>query len=76
MEKEKEKTFSKIENITIVGLSKWLQNSAKKSSLLENKKVINLPNPIDTDKFNLLIKKKQESFGIFQKIKSLCFLVL
>lgn len=45
--KRKEKTFSKLSDITIVGLSKWLEESAKLSSLLKDKNIINLPNPID-----------------------------
>jgi glycosyltransferase involved in cell wall biosynthesis len=42
------KTFNKIKNLTIVGLSQWLADSAKNSYLLKDSKVVNLPNPIDT----------------------------
>ncbi|MEM5947465.1 glycosyltransferase family 4 protein [Spirochaetia bacterium 38H-sp] len=44
----KRKVFEKMDNITIVGLSRWLMTCSKKSSLLQDKKHINLPNPIDT----------------------------
>jgi len=49
--KRKAKAYAKIKNITIVGLSKWLHTSAKKSPLLKDKKHINLPNPIDVNIF-------------------------
>jgi len=47
----KQKTFSKMENLTIVGLSRWLAECARQSTLLKNKRVVNLPNPIDTTAF-------------------------
>ena len=47
----KHNTFHQIPNMTIVGLSRWLETCAKESSLFRNKKVINMPNPIDTDRF-------------------------
>lgn len=50
----KKKTYSKINNLTIVGLSKWLTKSAKKSTLLKNSNVVNLPNLIDTDLYKPL----------------------
>jgi len=46
--KRKKKIFSQIDNLTIVGLSKWLSKCAMSSELLKDKKHINLPNPIDT----------------------------
>ena len=42
----KQKTFSKIPNLTIIGLSSWLNNCSKKSSLLKDRRHLNLPNPI------------------------------
>lgn len=47
----KEKVFSQLPNMTIVGLSRWITESAKKSSLFRDKKIITLPNPIDTTVF-------------------------
>lgn len=38
-------------DFTIVGLSRWLAACAQKSHLLKNKKIVNLPNPIDTSVF-------------------------
>lgn len=54
----KEKTFSKIPNMTIVGLSKWLSDCAQKSTLFRDKNVVNLPNPIDTTIFKPFDKEK------------------
>lgn len=47
----KQKTFSKLPDMVIVGLSKWLENCAKESTLFKNHKIVNLPNPIDTNIF-------------------------
>jgi glycosyltransferase involved in cell wall biosynthesis len=54
----KQKAFSKIENITVVGLSKWLNDSSKNSPLLKDKTHINLPNPIDTNIYRPFDKNK------------------
>ena len=54
----KKNIYDKIENMTIVGLSFWMHESAKKSKLLENKKHINIPNPINTDIFKPFDKEK------------------
>jgi hypothetical protein len=40
--KRKKKTFIKINNLTIIGLSKWIMNISKESSLLKDKRHINL----------------------------------
>jgi glycosyltransferase involved in cell wall biosynthesis len=55
--KRKLKTYSKIDNITIIGLSKWMAKCAKESYLFREKTIINLPNPIDTQKFKPISKK-------------------
>lgn len=55
--KRKKETFSSIENITFIGLSKWIENCAKESGLLKGKRVINIPNPINTDVFSAMDKK-------------------
>lgn len=57
----KQKTFIKLTNITLVGLSKWLENCAKNSSLFRNYKIVNLPNPIDTDIFKSFNKQQARS---------------
>jgi glycosyltransferase involved in cell wall biosynthesis len=57
----KQKTYSKLTNLTIVGLSSWLKTCAGDSSLLKNKKTVNLPNPIDTKLFKAFDKLKARS---------------
>jgi len=52
----KYKTFKKIDKLIIVGLSKWICERAKESSLLQDRKIVNLPNPIDVDLFKPLEK--------------------
>lgn len=71
----KQKVYAKIDNMIIVGLSNWLSNCAKKSSLLKSKRHICLPNPIDTKVFapcdkvqarqllNMPLQKKLLLFG-------------
>lgn len=71
----KKKTYGKFNNVTINGLSKWLHDCSKSSSLLGDKPHVNLPNPIDTkayspfnksyarDLFNLPLNRKLVLFG-------------
>jgi len=47
----KKNTYARIKDLTIVGVSQWLANSARESSLFKNNRVINLPNPLDTSRF-------------------------
>lgn len=73
--RRKQVVFSQLSKMTIIGLSKWLAECASSSVLLQNNRVVNLPNPIDTkvfspfDKiearklFNLPLDKKLILFG-------------
>lgn len=47
----KRQVYAQIEDMTIVGLSDWMHQAAKNSSLLKDKNHIQLPNPIDTTAF-------------------------
>jgi glycosyltransferase involved in cell wall biosynthesis len=67
----KKKVFSTIENMTIVGLSRWMYKSAKSSSLLKGKKHIQLPNPIDTTLFKPFDKEKSRELWSLPKNKKL-----
>lgn len=40
------------DKLSFIGLSMWITNEAKKSKLLANHKIVNLPNPIDCDLFS------------------------
>ncbi|MDO8886366.1 glycosyltransferase family 4 protein [Candidatus Oleimmundimicrobium sp.] len=55
----KQKAFADMDNIIIIGLSRWLADCAQKSALFASKRVLNLPNPIDTRIFAPI--KKQEA---------------
>jgi len=57
--RRKQKVFSKLTNMTVVGLSRWIEGCAKESSLFE----IQLFS-------NHSIKRSQKSFGIYQKINN------
>ena len=47
----KRRTLEKVKNITIVGLSRWMADNARKSALFGQLPVVNIPNPIDTGVF-------------------------
>lgn len=76
----KEKTYGQLQNLTVVGLSEWLRNSAASSKLLQYQNVVNLPNPIDINLFkpihkdqarkrlNLPLNKKLVLFGAMSSI--------
>jgi glycosyltransferase involved in cell wall biosynthesis len=53
----KRNTYKKLPNMVIVGLSKWITNCTKESSLLKNHEIVNIPNPIDTNIFKPLDTK-------------------
>lgn len=67
----KKNVFSKKKNITIVGLSRWLYACSKNSTLLKDKKHINLPNPIDTSIFKPFNKDKSRELWNLPKDKKL-----
>jgi len=69
--RRKKKTFDKMKNLTIVGLSRWVTNTSKESSLLKNKRHINLPNPINTDIFKPFDKEKSRELWSLPKDKKL-----
>lgn len=54
----KQKTFSKLPDLVVVSLSRWLYDCAKNSALFVNNKIVNIPNPIDTTIFKPLQKEK------------------
>lgn len=54
----KKKTYDKLSSLVVVGLSKWITNCVKESTLLKNHEVVNIPNPIDTNIFKPLDKEQ------------------
>ena len=72
--KRKNKTYSKITNLTIVGLSNWLQGCAKSSTLFKNRTIVNLPNPINTKIYKPIDKEKARAFfGLTNEKKYILF---
>lgn len=57
----KQKVLSKISDITIVGVSKWITKCSENSALLGNKKHLTIPNPLDTSIYKPLLKKNARS---------------
>lgn len=57
----KKRTYNKLPNMVIVGLSRWITNCTKESSLLKNHEIVNIPNPIDTNVFKPLDTKHARS---------------
>ena len=68
--KRKQKTYNKI-NMTIIGLSKWLNETSKNSQLLRDKKHINLPNPINTETYKQFDKDLSRELWNLPKNKKL-----
>jgi glycosyltransferase involved in cell wall biosynthesis len=67
----KKRVFSQIDNLTIVGLSQWISESAKRSTLLAEKRHINLPNPIDTSFFKPFDREKARELWSLPQDKKL-----
>jgi len=73
--KRKEKIFARVPNMTVVGLSRWITDTAKESNLLNKHTIVNLPNPINThifkpfdknlsrERWNFPLNKKLVLFG-------------
>jgi glycosyltransferase involved in cell wall biosynthesis len=68
--KRKEKNYKNLD-LTVVGLSKWLNECSKESTLLKDKKHVNLPNPIDTNIFKPFDKEKSRELWNLPKDKKL-----
>lgn len=54
---QKHNVYSKISNLTIIGHSRWLTNSARESSVFSNKSVLHIPQTIDINRFKPLDKE-------------------
>jgi len=67
----KQKAFQKIQNLTIIGLSKWLENCARNSNLFRKKNVVNFPNPIDTATFRPFNKNQSRDLWHLSQDKKL-----
>ena len=45
------KSYAKVQSMTVVGVSKWITDCAKESSLFSDRKIENIPNCIDVNLF-------------------------
>jgi glycosyltransferase involved in cell wall biosynthesis len=71
---KKQKNYSKIKNLTVVGHSKWLADLAKTSSVFSGTTVKNLPTPIDMVRFSRFSKEHARSlFNLPQNKKLILF---
>lgn len=70
----KERTYNSMEKFTVVGLSRWIAEEAKKSWLLTNQRVVCLPNPIDINIFRPVEKSQvRDLFGLPRGKKIIAF---
>ncbi|MEG2081170.1 MAG: glycosyltransferase [Oscillospiraceae bacterium] len=68
MQKDKEKYFSKIDNLAILGVSKWVTKEAEKSSIFKNAKVFkSIYNWIDLEKFKPVESDAKKRLGLENK---------
>jgi hypothetical protein len=58
-------------DLTLVACSEWLAEKARQSSLLQGKKVISIPNPIDTKLFYPQNKQKLANSLIWHRISNI-----
>lgn len=71
LQKEKQKHFQKINNLTIVGLSTWIAECAHKSVVLCEKKIFKLPNILDTDLYQPSCRRESRRYFQLSQTKKL-----
>jgi glycosyltransferase involved in cell wall biosynthesis len=72
--KRKKRTFSRVNNMAVIGVSRWLTDQAKSSTLFRDKYIINIPNPINTHTFSPLNKAvAKDMLGFSPRIKIILF---
>jgi len=54
----KQRTYNSMEKFTVVGVSRWIAEEARKSRLLTNQRIVCLPNPIDINVFRPIEKSQ------------------
>ena len=71
---KKNKSYAKIDNMKVIGVSKWISNCAKKSRLLSKFDVHTIPNPLDIKIFKPIDKfKAREILGLDKNKKIILF---
>lgn len=71
IEQRKQKTYSKISNLHLVAPSKWIEDCASKSTLLRNRTIKRLPNPLNTKIFKPIDKGVSRSLWNLPAAKKL-----
>ncbi len=70
----KKESYTHIKNMTIIGLSRWMHSCAKMSTLLKEKRHVQLPNPIDTSYFKPFdVDHAKEKWGFSKEKKIVLF---
>lgn len=70
----KKKAIFETYDFTVVTCSQWLAEQASKSSLLAGKKIVSIPNPIDTELFKPMEKAEaRQIFGLDPQKKYILF---
>ena len=70
----KSRFFDKVDDLTVIGLSKWLADEASRSSLFTGRRVVNLPNPIDCSVYRPIDRTvARELWGISPDAKVVAF---
>jgi len=69
--KSKKSVFDRLPNMTIVGLSSWLNQCSKDSSLLDKLPHHNIPNPIDTKEFRPIDRSEARKIWKFPLTKKI-----
>lgn len=66
--RDKEKWYGSLQNLTVVGVSKWISDEAKKSFLKDAREILYIYNWINRDVFHPYIENRQtrEKYGIPQ----------
>lgn len=65
---ERKKAISKRQTITFVGCSRWLTDIARSSNIFKGMRVIDIPNPIDTNLYRATDKNEaREKYGVTGK---------
>jgi glycosyltransferase involved in cell wall biosynthesis len=71
---QKASAYAQVENLTIVGLSKWMAESASRSTAMKGLTIKHLPNPIDVKVFRPVDRARaRASFGISPTTRLVAF---
>lgn len=67
----KKSSLKKVNSFVAIGLSRWMQKEACKSTLLKNMEVVHLPNPINTNIFKPADRKHARNLWGFPQEKQI-----